>query len=130
MGYKHVVPQIIKKVVDSQKNQNDFIELIGSGNETELFVTLMTLLDGLIILMEKGEDKQIYHIGNDDELSIFDLATKITNLIDKTIKIRKGDQTHFGGTIRRCPDISKMKKLAMNQKFQLKLGWKNLLNGI
>ena len=122
MGYKHVVPQIIKKIVDSKINQNNFIELIGSGNETRAFCYIDDLVDGLIILMEKGEDKQIYHIGNDDELSIFDLATKITNLIDNKISVRKGEQTHFGGTMRRCPNILKMRKIGYEPKISIDIG--------
>ena len=122
MGYKHVVPQIIKKAVDSQENQNNFIELIGSGNETRAFCYIDDLVNGLIILMEKGEDKEIYHIGNDDELSIFDLAKKITNLIDIKINLRKGEQTHFGGTMRRCPDISKMRKIGYDPKISIDIG--------
>jgi UDP-glucose 4-epimerase len=124
MGYKHVVPQIIKKAVDSQENQNNFIELIGSGNETRAFCYIDDLVNGLIILMEKGEDKEIYHIGNDDELSIFDLATKITNLIDIKINLRKGEQTHFGGTMRRCPDISKMRKIGYEPNISIDSGLK------
>ena len=122
MGYKHVVPQLIKKVEDSLENQNDFIELIGSGNETRAFCYIDDLVDGLIILMEKGEDKEIYHIGNDDELSIFDLAKKITNLIDTKINVKKGEQTHFGGTMRRCPDISKMRKIGYQPKISIDIG--------
>lgn len=122
MGYKHVVPQLIKKVVYSLENQNNFIELIGSGNETRAFCYIDDLVDGLIILMEKGEDKEIYHIGNDDELSIFDLAKKITNLIDTKINVKKGEQTHFGGTMRRCPDITKMKKIGYQPKISIDIG--------
>jgi UDP-glucose 4-epimerase len=122
MGYKHVVPQLIKKISDSKINQNSFIELIGSGDETRAFCYIDDIIDGLIILMEKGEDKQIYHIGNDDELSIFDLATKITNLIDNKIKVRKGEQTHFGGTMKRCPNISKMRKIGYEPKISIDIG--------
>ena len=122
MGYKHVVPQLIKKIVDSKINQNNFIELIGSGDETRAFCYIDDIVDGLIILMEKGEDKQIYHIGNDDELSIFDLATKITNLIDNKINVRKGEQTHFGGTMKRCPNILKMRKIGYEPKISIDIG--------
>jgi UDP-glucose 4-epimerase len=122
MGYKHVVPQLIKKISDSKINQNSFIELIGSGDETRAFCYIDDIVDGLIILMEKGEDKQIYHIGNDDELSIFDLATKLTNLIDNKIKVRKGEQTHFGGTMKRCPNISKMRKIGYEPKISIDIG--------
>jgi len=122
MGFKHVIPQLVQKIVHSKKNEKNFIELIGSGIETRAFCFVDDIIDGLMILMDKGEDKEIYHIGNDDELSIFNLAKKMTGLIDNKIDVRKGNQTHFGGTVRRCPDISKMRKIGYEPKVSIDVG--------
>ena len=122
MGFKHVIPQLINKIKSSQKNKKNFIDLVGSGKETRAFCYVDDIVDGLLILMEKGQDKEIYHIGNDVELSIFDLASRMTNMIDDKIEVRKGKQTHIGGTMRRCPDISKMRKLGYNPKIQINSG--------
>ena len=124
MGFKHVVPQLINKLKNSKDNDINSIELIGDGSETRAFCYVDDLVDGLLILMKKGKDKEIYHIGNDDELSIFDLATKITNLVDNKINIRKGEQTHLGGTMRRCPDISKMRKIGYEPNISIDSGLK------
>ena len=124
MGFKHVVPQLINKLKNSKANDISSIELIGDGSETRAFCYVDDLVDGLLILMKKGKDKEIYHIGNDDELSIFDLATKITNLVDNKINIRKGEQTHLGGTMRRCPDISKMRKIGYEPNISIDSGLK------
>ena len=70
MGYKHVIPQLITKIMHSEKNKNNFIDLVGSGVETRAFCYVDDIIDGLIILMDKGLDKEIYHIGNAHELSI------------------------------------------------------------
>lgn len=122
MGFKHVIPQLINKLIKSKASNETFIELIGDGLETRAFCYIDDLVDGLLILMNKGKDKEIYHIGNDVELSIFDLAKKITKLIDDKIDVRKGKQTHFGGTMRRCPDISKMRKIGYEPEISIEKG--------
>ena len=122
MGFKHVIPQLINKLKNSKDNDINSIELIGDGSETRAFCYVDDLVDGLLILMKKGKDKEIYHIGNDYELSIYELAKKMTTLIDKTIQVNKGVQSHVGGTMRRCPDISKMIKIGYNPKISIDIG--------
>ncbi len=122
MGFKHVVPQLINKLKNSKDNNINSIELIGSGSETRAFCYVDDLVDGLLILMKKGKDKEIYHIGNDYELSIYELAKKMTKLIDKTIQVKKGAQSHVGGTMRRCPDISKMREIGYKPKISIDIG--------
>lgn len=122
MGFKHVVPQLINKLKNSKDNDINSIELIGNGSETRAFCYVDDLVDGLLILMNKGKDKEIYHIGNDHELSIYELAKKMTTLIDKTIQVKKGVQSHVGGTMRRCPDISKMREIGYKPKISIDIG--------
>ena len=124
MGYKHVIPQLIEKVKDTSIKNINHIELIGDGLETRAFCYIDDLVDGLLILMDKGLDREIYHIGNDHEINIRELAKKIVNEIDSEIKIRKGEFSHKGGTKRRCPDISKIKKLGYLPKTSIDDGIK------
>jgi len=122
MGYKHVIPQLINKIMHSEKNKNNVIDLVGSGLETRAFCYVDDIIDGLIILMDKGLDNEIYHIGNDHELSILDLASKMIGFINNEIEVRTGETTHLGGTMRRCPDISKMRKLGYEPKVSIDNG--------
>ena len=122
MGFKHVIPQLINKLKNSKDNDINSIELIGDGSETRAFCYVDDLVDGLLILMKKGKDKEIYHIGNDHELSIHELAKKMIMLIDNTIQVKKGVQSHVGGTMRRCPDISKMIEIGYKPKISIDIG--------
>jgi len=122
MGFKHVIPQLINKLKNSKDNDISSIELIGDGSETRAFCYVDDLVDGLVILMKKGKDKEIYHIGNDHELSIHELAKKMTALVDNTIQVKKGLQSHVGGTMRRCPDISKMTEIGYKPKISIDIG--------
>jgi len=122
MGFKHVIPQLINKLKNSKDNDINSNELIGDGSETRAFCYVDDLVDGLLILMKKGKDKEIYHIGNDHELSIHELAKKMIMLIDNTIQVKKGVQSHVGGTMRRCPDISKMIEIGYKPKISIDIG--------
>ena len=57
--------------------------------------------------MQKGE---IYHIGDSDEIKIKDLIKKIGAILDIDINLTSNDLKK-GSTTRRCPDITKIKKL-------------------
>ena len=124
MGYKHVLPQLINKIHKAKNENYDFIELIGDGKETRAFCYVDDIVAGLIILMEKGKDKEIYHIGNDHEISIKKLAKIIKDNIYPKVDIRSGKATHIGGTKRRCPDISEMKMLGYSPKVKIEDGVK------
>lgn len=122
MGYKHVIPQLIEKIQNSIISGKKEIELIGDGLETRAFCFIDDLIEGLLLLMEYGKDKNIYHIGNNEEVSILNLSKKIIDIIGVDIEIITGENIHTGSTRRRCPDISKMKKIGYNPKVNLDLG--------
>lgn len=122
MGYKHVIPQLIEKIKRAVSEKNRSIQLIGDGSETRAFCYIDDLINGLEILIKDGVDKNVYHIGNDYEISIYDLLKKIIKIMGVNIDIVKGENTHEGGTNKRCPDISKIKKLGYNPKIDLDQG--------
>jgi UDP-glucose 4-epimerase len=122
MGFKHVAPQLIVKVLKAVDAGKDYIEIIGDGSETRAFCYVDDVVDGLEIMLEKGKDKNIYHIGNDDEVSIRHLIDLICEKVGVQMEVRSGDNTHVGGTKRRCPDITKMRNLGYEPKVQLEEG--------
>ena len=63
----------------------------------------------------------VYHIGTSDEIKLCDLAQEIASLFDIKINIIPGDLAQ-GGTLRRCPDITKLQELGFNPKIALKDG--------
>ena len=130
MGFKHVLPQIINKVKYANDNNLKTIELVGDGSETRAFCYIDDLIDGLLLLMYKGDDKQIYHIGNDHEIEIKELANIITENINENIIVNPGKFTHLGGTPRRCQIFQKLNFWDMNLKLILKKASNAQLSGI
>ena len=92
-----------------------------SGDETRSFIHINDFIKGIEIIINKGENNQIYHIGNSDEVSIKKLATIISKTLDVKIEIKQGE-LQLGSTMRRCPDINKISSLGYRQTISLESG--------
>ena len=124
MGWKHVIPQFVLRMKKlSDKNKKDVIDfpIQGSGKETRSFCYIDDFVDGLIKVIQFGKHMEIYNIGIDKETRIQDLATKIAKYFHRTIKLIP-DGIAMGGTLTRCPDISKLRKLGYDPKVTLSKG--------
>jgi nucleoside-diphosphate-sugar epimerase len=78
-------------------------------------------VNGFEVIYKKGKHLNIYNIGNDKQTSIKNLV----KLICKKIKIKEkiGYKKKFLGSPRkRCPDISKIKKLGFVPLVDIKKG--------
>ena len=126
MGVGHVVPQFILRMKelskDFQTKEIDF-PIQGSGEETRAFCYVDDAIEGLLICAVKGEDKEIYHIGSQQEVKISNLALLIAEQLKLKVNIKKG-KLLSGGTLRRCPCIDKIKNLGYNPTISLSEGLK------
>jgi nucleoside-diphosphate-sugar epimerase len=120
MGYEHVIPEFITKMNQLKNDQTDF-PIKGTGQETRSFIYIDDFVSGVLLLLQKGEHKEIYNIGTTDEITISELASTIAVLMKKQIIIQKS-QVPLGSTTRRCPDITKLKKLGFSPTTQLEEG--------
>tara|TARA_B100001093_G_C26764303_1_gene987161 strand:- start:445 stop:1422 length:978 start_codon:yes stop_codon:yes gene_type:complete len=124
MGWDHVIPQFItkinKKMKQTTSNEID-IEIYGDGNQTRAFCFIDDFIEGASISFKKGSNCEIYHVGNDFEITVKKLLSEIGKL--KKIKISfKSLALPPGETARRCPNISKVKNLGYVPKFNLDQG--------
>ena len=65
--------------------------------------------------MDKGASGKIYHIGNDEEISINQLFDILNKHHQGKLSLNYKNVAP-GSTLRRCPDITKMKNLATHPK--------------
>lgn len=121
MGTKHVIPQFILRALTCKKTEDLQFPMQGDGSETRAFAYVEDVVRGILQMYEYGEHRQIYHIGNDEEVSIRTLATLIGEQLGVSLKIINGELT-AGSTPRRCPDITKMKKLGYAPAVNLRQG--------
>ena len=130
MGFEHVTPQFalrLKKLADAQPQGTLRFEIQGSGKETRSFCYVDDLVAGVMVMREKGEHLGIYHVGTMEEVAIADLARRMAKIAGRAIDIESGP-LQAGGTPRRCPDISKLKKLGYKPAVPLDAGLKSTLD--
>lgn len=128
MGWEHVIPEFVLRMKNlnekTKKGKTIRFPIQGSGKETRSFCYIDDFTNGLMRVIKKGKHLEIYNIGTDQETSIKKLAKEIGKYFDRKIEIVPG-KLKRGGTPRRCPDITKIKKLGYKPKTPLSEGLKN-----
>jgi len=109
------------RVVSNFINQcikNEPITIYGDGTQTRSLCYIDDLLDGLIKLMNNNITNGPINIGNPEELSINDIATKIKNITNSSSSIIY-KPLPLDDPMKRKPDITKAKDI---------LGWTPTVN--
>ena len=109
--YGMVVPRFVQQAL-----LNHPITVYGDGKQSRCFAHVGDVVDGMVKLM--NEEKcvgQIYNIGSDREITIFDLAKKVKKLTKSSSRIKlipyiEAYEEGFEDMERRVPDLSKAKQ--------------------
>ena len=124
MGWEHVIPEFLLKMDNLAGNQPkekiDF-NIQGTGNETRAFIYIDDFTEGLMKIIDKGEHLNVYHIGTSDEIPLSQLAQTVARIFNVEINLIPGALAE-GGTLRRCPDITKLRGLGFNPEISLENG--------
>lgn len=118
MGWEHVIPQLvlkIRKIATATAEKKIKVPIQGTGRETRAFIFIDDFVDGLMLVLEKGEHLGIYHIGTMEETKIEDVAKEIGDYFGKEVAVVAGEIAK-GSPARRCPDTTKLKKLGFKPK--------------
>lgn len=110
----HVIPAIILKIHNANKSRSKSISVWGDGSPTRDFLYVEDAARGIILGAEKYDDPQPLNIGSGQEISIKDLITTISGLMDFRGEI-DWDITKPNGQPRRC---------VSNKRAEEKLGFK------
>ena len=123
MGGEHVIPQLAMRLLASAARAVGTIDLPiqGSGEETRAFVYIDDLIDGVVRIIEHGEHLSIYNVGGQDEITISSLAHEIARCVGRDITIVPSER-RLGSTLRRCPDITKLRALGYERLVPLREG--------
>lgn len=130
MGYEHVIPQFIKKIILSSKKltkQQIDLKIQGNGKETRSFCYIDDAVEQIFLCSKFGENKNVYNIGKNKEISILNLIKEIENIIGIKIKINT-NKIQKGSVKRRCPDIKKINKFKNKIDTSLKNGLKKTID--
>ena len=125
----HVLPALIRKIHEAKANNNEFIEVWGSGKPKREFLYVDDLADACLLIMKKLDAEKLYdkmelshiNIGCGEDQSI----SEIVNIIAKVVGFKgeiKYDTSKPDGTPRKLLDISRLKKFGWNPSIALKEG--------
>lgn len=124
MGWKHVIPQFILRFQELVK-QHAFgripFHIQGDGSQTRAFCYVDDIVEGIMLMYEKGQTRNVYHIGNPEMVSIAQLADRVAKYFGRELALVT-DSAADGSTAVRCPDIGKMHALGYAPKVPLNEG--------
>src|SRR5262250_3238324 len=121
MGFDHVIPQFavrLKRAMEAQATGTIAFPVQGSGAETRSFCHVDDLVQGVMLVREKGEHLGIYHVGTAEEITIAELARRMAKIAGREIVLGPS-AVREGSTPRRCPDISKLAALGYSPRVPL-----------
>lgn len=114
----HVLPALIRKFHEAKENNAKYVEVWGTGKPKREFLYVDDLADACVYCLENIDAEKIYdkmqvshiNIGCGEDLSIAELASMITKVVDFKGSIRY-DSTKPDGTPQKLLDISRLKNL-------------------
>jgi dTDP-glucose 4,6-dehydratase/UDP-glucose 4-epimerase len=123
MGWEHVIPQFALRMAALRGDAREPapFPIQGTGRETRSFVHVNDFIDGLMMVIEKGEHRNIYNIGSTEEVAVADLAQAVASCFGRRVEVVPGRLAE-GSAPRRCPDIRKLEALGYRPRVPLSLG--------
>lgn len=118
----HVIPAIIKKVIESKKEGKNYISLWGDGTPTRDFLYVDDAAEGIVLAAEKYDKSEPLNLGSGIEISIKELAEMILDIMGENMEI-KWEKEKPNGQPRRCVSISKAtEEIEFYPKIELREG--------
>ena len=113
----HVLPVLIRKFIEAKRSGSGKVTLWGSGSPLREFLHVDDLAKAIVLCMDKYDDSKQINIGSGQEVSIKDLADKISKAVGFSGEI-SWDSSKPDGTMRKILDSSNITNL----------GWKPLIS--
>jgi GDP-L-fucose synthase len=117
----HVLPALIRKFHLAKENENADVNLWGSGTPRREFLYVEDLADACLFLMNNYDEPDPVNIGSGSDLSIFDLAQLVKDVVGFEGQITWNTDMP-DGTPRKLLDVSRLSKMGWNSSTQLREG--------
>ncbi len=124
MGNEHVIPEFIKRFRNIG-NRNKFL-ILGTGKEIRSFIHIKDFIMGFDKIFTKGKNLEIYNIGTEKKVNIISLVKILSKIFNKKVIINRVKLLK-GSPSKRCPNITKIKKLGFKPQISLKEGLKKII---
>lgn len=127
LNSSHVLPALLRKFHEAKINNQEYVEIWGTGKPKREFLYSDDLADACVFLMQHYTGNEIINIGVGEDLSIRELAELIKYTVgyegDLKFNTSKPD-----GTPRKLVDVTKINALGWSAKTRLDEGLKKAYN--
>jgi len=105
----HVIPALIKKLVDARDTNAPSVPVWGDGTASREFLYVDDAAEGLVLMTERYDSSDPVNLGSGQEIMIKDLAYLIAELTGYQGRIEL-DPSKPNGQPRRCLDVSRAER--------------------
>jgi len=109
LEHSHVIPALIRKMVDARIEGRDEIVVWGTGKPSREFLYVEDAAEGILLATEKYNKSDPVNLGSGMEITIRDLVSLIAELTEYEGKII-WDTSKPDGQPRRCLDVSRAER--------------------
>ncbi len=104
----HVIPALIRKVVEARDAGRPFIDVWGTGHVSREFLFVRDAAEAIVLAADRYDGAEPVNVGSGREITIRELAELIRALCGYQGELR-WDATRPDGQPRRCLDVSRAK---------------------
>lgn len=121
----HVLPALLRKFHEAKENNDESVEIWGSGKPLREFLHVDDLAEACLFLMKNYNEAGHVNVGSGSEIAIKDLALLIKDIVrfDGELKL---DASKPDGTPRKLMDNGKINSLGWSPKISLEEGVRNV----
>lgn len=117
----HVIPALIRKMVEARETNAPSVDLWGTGSASREFCYVGDTADAIVLATEHYDDAEPVNIGSNQEIFIKDLAEKIKIITGFQGEL-KWDPSKPDGQPRRYLDTSRAKAFGFEAKMPMEEG--------
>ena len=119
----HVIPGLIRRFHEAKLNNTSTVTCWGDGSPMREFMFSDDIADACVFAMNHYDNAELINVGSGEDISIFDLAHKISKIVGYTGSI-EWDTSKPNGTPKRTLDYSKISSLGWKSNYKLDEGLK------
>ena len=124
----HVIPALIKKMVDARREGKPEVTVWGTGRPTREFLFVEDAAEGILLAAERYGKPEPVNLGSGSEITIKELASEISRLVGYNGRI-VWDATKPDGQPRRLLDTSRAREeFGFRAKTSLSVGLKKTID--
>ena len=121
LNNSHVLAAFIRKFADAADEGSDEVDVWGTGIARREFLHVDDLADAIYFLMQNWDCPEFVNVGAGSDITIRELAEKIAAAAGFKGRI-VWDSSKPDGMLKKCMDISKLKKIGFTPKISLDEG--------